>query len=151
MTWKDNLFAIFVYMPIAVLTFAISEFITWPLKKMKIMKWDYFDYLEYMSNKNSLDEMSLDWKQESFYKIRYYDCGINNLSYLLDLIPMFSTVKVYLTIDEKPVITYFSKPIITEGTIKTTAWNWYINKEKIIYKLKQKRNKIMKQKLLEDF
>lgn len=147
---KTFLFAL-IFLPIAAVVYVSYEIITLPLKKLKLMKWDYMDYMKYMSNpKDYSDIKYLNWNQESFYKIKV-DYGIlNYFGMILELIPMFSN-KVYLTVDDNPVDTIFSKPIITPGTIKTNIWYWHIHKEELIHELKLKRNEIRKQGIEGDF
>lgn len=147
---KSWLIAI-ILLPIAVAIFVLYEIITWSLKHLKLMKWDYVDYINYTNEyKVYNDDAYIHWKQESFYKIRI-DCGIlNDFGVLIEMIPMFSN-KVYLTVDDNPVDTLFSKPIITPGTIKTNIWDWHIHKEELLHELKLKRNEIRKQEIEGDF
>ena len=146
-----NLIILFVIsLPIIVPTFLIAEMITYPLKKFKLLKWDEFDYVKYLTDSFEANDSSFfQWKQESFYKIKYdYDLG--RFAYIKLLIPMFSP-KVYLTVDANHVDLLNSEPIMTDCTIKTNVWNWNNHKEKIINELKLKRNEIMKQKIKDDF
>lgn len=145
---KEILLALIYLSGIAVCV--IYEIITWPLKKLKLMKWDYMDYVVYMNMNEYSDIKYLNWQQESFYKIKIDYGIINGFGMILELFPMFSN-KVYLTVDDNPVDTTFSKPIITPGTIKTTIWNWHIHKEELIHKLKLKKNEIRKQEIEGDF
>ena len=147
---KDWLFSITVFAPIAVIALAVGEIITWPLKMLKILKWDYWDYICFMGDGQKLKIPKFYWTQEEFYKIKYSEPfeGLY-LDVIMCLIPKFSG-DVYLTIDENPV-SRFDMVIMTPGTIKTNIWDWHIHKDKILCELKQKRVAIKEQKMMEDF
>ena len=147
---KDWLFAITVFAPIAVIALAVGEIITWPLKMLKILKWDYWDYICFMGDGQKLKIPKFYWTQEEFYKIKYSEPfeGLY-LDVIMCLIPKFSG-DVYLTIDENPV-SRFDMVIMTPGTIKTNIWDWHIHKDKILCELKQKRVAIKEQKMMKDF
>lgn len=148
----DKLFLITVMLPLAIIAVAVGMIITWPLKMLKILKWDYWDYMCFIGDDSTLSYTIPEfyWTQEEFYKIKSRSpvCHIY-LETILSLIPKFSG-DIYLTVDENP-LSGFGEPIMTPGTIKTNLWAWHIHKEKILCELKQKRVAIKEQKMMEDF
>lgn len=148
----DKLFLITVWLPIAIIAFVVGMIITCPLKMLKILKWNYWDYICFFGNEyKSYTTLECYWTQEGFYKIKYWhplDCHYY-LANTFSLIPKFSG-DIYLTIDENPPLC-FGEPIMTPGTIKTNLWAWHIHKDKILCELKQKRIAIKEQKMMEDF
>ena len=48
----DKLFVITVALPIAVIALVVGMIITWPLKMLKILQWDYWDYICFMGDES---------------------------------------------------------------------------------------------------
>ena len=148
---SDKLFWVAIVLPMGVIVFLVGEIITLPLKMLKILSWDYLDYICYMADDKADGHiLTFYWTQEEFYKIQFRESFESfYLDVIMSFIPKFSG-DVYLTIDENPD-NRFDCVIMTPGTIKTNLWAWHIHKDKILCELKQKRVAIKEQKMMEDF